>query len=64
MICLAAGLQGYLLREAQWWERAALLAAAILLIKPGYITDAIGFVLLASVLVAQKLAMRAGDRRA
>ncbi|MET0442467.1 MAG: TRAP transporter permease [Casimicrobiaceae bacterium] len=63
VICLAAGLQGYLLREAKWWERAALLAAAILLIKPGYITDAIGFVLLASVLVAQKLAMRAGKRR-
>ena len=42
VICLAAGLQGYLLREARWWERAVLLAAAILLIKPGYITDAIG----------------------
>ena len=47
MICLAAGLQGYLLREAPWWERGALLVAAILLIKPGYITDAIGLALLA-----------------
>ena len=33
---------GYLLREALWWERMLLVAAALLLIKPGYITDAIG----------------------
>ena len=62
VICLAAGLQGYLLRECRWWERVALLAAALLLIKPGYVTDAIGLALLASVVVAQKLALRAGAR--
>ncbi len=55
VVCLAAGLQGYLLRECRWWERLALLAAALLLIKPGYITDAIGLGLLALVLVTQKL---------
>ncbi len=54
--CLAAGLQGYLLREAPWWQRALLLVAAILLIKPGYVTDAIGLALLALVIVAQKTA--------
>ena len=54
VICLAAGLHGYLLREARWWERIALLVAALLLIKPGYITDAIGLALLAVVLVAQR----------
>lgn len=58
VICLAAGLQGYLLREARWWERIALLVAALLLIKPGYITDAIGLMLLAGVLVAQKWTAR------
>ena len=53
--CLAAGLQGYLLREASWWQRIVLIAAAILLIKPGYVTDAIGLALLALVIVAQRL---------
>jgi len=56
VMCLAAGLQGYLLREARWWERAVLVAAALLLIKPGYISDAIGLVLLAAVVFSQKLA--------
>ena len=56
VLCLAGALQGYLLREASWWERALLLVAAILLIKPGYLTDAIGLALLALVVVAQKLA--------
>ena len=55
VVCLAAGLQGWLLRDATWWERVMLLGAAILLIKPGYVTDAIGLGLLALALVSQKL---------
>jgi TRAP transporter 4TM/12TM fusion protein len=58
-ICLAAGLFGYLLREARLWERAALIAAAVLLIKPGLITDLIGAVLLLIVVACQLLAARA-----
>jgi TRAP transporter 4TM/12TM fusion protein len=58
-ICLAAGLFGYVLREARMWERAALLAAAVLLIKPGLITDLIGGALVAIVLVAQLATRRA-----
>ena len=53
VICLAAGLHGYFLREVTLWERLFLLTAALLLIKPGYITDAIGLVLLALVLFSQ-----------
>ncbi len=53
VICCAAGLMGYLKRECAWWERALLLAAAALLIKPGYITDVLGLGLLALVLVVQ-----------
>jgi TRAP-type uncharacterized transport system fused permease subunit len=53
-ICLAAGMFGYLLREARIWERVLLVTAALLLIKPGLITDLIGFALLASVLINQK----------
>ena len=54
VVALAAGLQGYLVREARLWERAALLAAALLLIKPGLYTDALGLVLLGAVYFAQK----------
>jgi TRAP-type uncharacterized transport system fused permease subunit len=52
-MCLAAGLLGWLRRECAWWERALLVGAALLLIKPGYITDAIGLVLLGIVVAAQ-----------
>jgi len=52
-MCLAAGLFGYLIREARMWERAALVVAAFLLIKPGIITDAIGLALLALVVIVQ-----------
>jgi TRAP transporter 4TM/12TM fusion protein len=58
-ICLAAGLFGYLLREARPWERIALLAAAFLLIKPGIITDLIGAGLLLGVVMSQWIAGRA-----
>jgi len=53
-MCLASGLHGYLLRESKVWERVLLVAAAVLLIKPGYITDVIGLALLACVVVNQK----------
>jgi TRAP-type uncharacterized transport system fused permease subunit len=52
-MCLAAGLFGYLVREARMWERATLVAAAFLLIKPGIVTDMIGLALLAVVVVVQ-----------
>jgi TRAP transporter 4TM/12TM fusion protein len=56
---LAAGLFGYLLRPASLWQRAVLIAAALLLIKPGWITDLIGAGLALVVIVAQ-LAERRG----
>src|SRR5262245_27137312 len=57
---LAAGLFGYLLRPASWWQRAVLIAAALLLIKPGWITDLIG-IALALVVVGAQLAERRGE---
>ncbi len=50
---LAAGLFGYLLRPVTAWQRVFLIAAALLLIKPGWITDLIGLALAAVVIVAQ-----------
>ncbi|MGL6112629.1 MAG: TRAP transporter permease, partial [Rubrivivax sp.] len=54
-VLLAAGLFGYLLRECSAWQRVALVAAALLLIKPGWVTDGIGLALLGAVLASQWL---------
>jgi len=53
VICLAGGLHGYFWRTAPMWERTCLVAAAIMLIKPGLVTDAIGLGLLGLVLLNQ-----------
>jgi TRAP transporter 4TM/12TM fusion protein len=53
VILLAAGLFGYLLRPASAWQRAVLIVAALLLIKPGWITDLIGLALAATIVIAQ-----------
>jgi len=55
VIALAASLEGYFLRVATWFERALFLAAALLLIDPGIVTDVIGIVLLVVALLLQKL---------
>jgi TRAP-type uncharacterized transport system fused permease subunit len=62
VVCLAGGLFGWLLAAASAWQRLALLAAAVLLIKPGLVTDAIGLALLALVLAVQWPARRVGRR--
>ncbi len=58
VICLAAGLSGYLLGTASAWQRLTLVAAAFTLIKPGLITDLAGFALIAVVVAAQVAALR------
>ncbi|MBI4207334.1 MAG: DUF3394 domain-containing protein, partial [Betaproteobacteria bacterium] len=55
VICLAAGLHGYFVRDVTVWERVLLVAAAVLLIKPGLLTDFIGAGLLLVVLANQFL---------
>jgi len=51
----AMGIQGYLFRPISKLERGMLLAASLLLIKPGWITDIIGLGLLIPVLINQGL---------
>jgi TRAP transporter 4TM/12TM fusion protein len=53
VICLAASLFGWLFAYALAWQRVLLFIAALCLIKPGLITDAIGLVLLALVSAVQ-----------
>jgi TRAP transporter 4TM/12TM fusion protein len=54
-VILAASLQGYLIRPATKWQQVTLFIAALCLIKPGWITDLIGLVLLAVVFAWQFL---------
>jgi TRAP transporter 4TM/12TM fusion protein len=49
VVCLSAGLAGYLLAPLPLWQRLPLLAAAIVLIKPGLYTDALGIAILVTV---------------
>ena len=58
VILLSGGLFGYLLRPATPWQRAVLIVAALLLIKPGWLTDVLGLGLAALVVFAQLAASR------
>jgi TRAP-type uncharacterized transport system fused permease subunit len=49
-VCLAASLHGWMRGPLSAWQRVLIGIAALLLIKPGIITDAIGFGLLAVML--------------
>jgi TRAP-type uncharacterized transport system fused permease subunit len=54
VIGLAGGAMGYFLRRATLPERAALIGAVLLLIKPGLYTDALGIVVLVGVIILQR----------
>jgi TRAP-type uncharacterized transport system fused permease subunit len=58
VVCLSAGLSGYLLRRAALWERALLIVSALVLIKPGLTTDLIGFALIGVTVASQMLTTR------
>jgi TRAP transporter 4TM/12TM fusion protein len=58
VMALAASLYGYLLAPLALWQRPVLAVAALLLIKPGLLTDLVGFGLLAVVLAMQWVAGR------
>ena len=55
VVALAAGLEGYFIRTATWLERGLFVAAALLLIDPGLVTDLIGAALLGGALMMQRL---------
>ncbi|MBL8701342.1 MAG: DUF3394 domain-containing protein, partial [Alphaproteobacteria bacterium] len=56
-LLLAAGLHGYLLRPCALWESGLLVAAALLLIRPGLVTDLLG-IGIAGGIVAFQVAQR------
>ena len=55
VLALAASMEGYFIRPATWLERGLFLAAALLLIDPGLITDVAGLALLGVGLGLQKM---------
>ena len=55
MFGVASGLEGYMLRNASWWERLLSIAGGLLLIYPGIVTDTIGLALVGLVIVIQLL---------
>ena len=55
MCGVAAGLEGYFLRNMRWYERIATIIGGLLLIYPGLVTDVIGFALVGGVLVYEIL---------
>jgi len=59
VIFFAAGLHGYFLAPTLLWQRIALVAAGLGLIKPGLWTDLFGASMLAVVVIAQLVTLRA-----
>jgi TRAP transporter 4TM/12TM fusion protein len=62
IICLAAGITGFFLKKTKWQERILLLAAAFLLIKPGWFTDLFGLVCIGLTIALQLQRMGTGKR--
>jgi TRAP transporter 4TM/12TM fusion protein len=54
VVALAASLHGYFLRPTRLFERVLLFGGAIVLIKPGLVTDLIGGAALATVVLSQQ----------
>lgn len=59
IVCLAAAVEGYLVDYCKVYERIPLGIAALLLLKPGTLTDAIGLVVLIGIFLLQKKRVKA-----
>ena len=55
VVAVAAALQGFLIHKMAWYERLVSVAGGLLMLIPGILTDVIGFVLVAGVIVLQVL---------
>ena len=53
ILLFAAGLHGYFITAAPWWQRVMLIAGGLLLIDPGLVTDIIGAGIAVAVAVIQ-----------
>jgi TRAP-type uncharacterized transport system fused permease subunit len=62
MYGIAAGMEGYMLRLLKPWERIMAIAAGLLLIDPGLVTDSIGFTAMAFLVILQIIQNRRNKR--
>jgi TRAP transporter 4TM/12TM fusion protein len=53
IIALASAVQGFLIARSHWYERVAMGVIALLFLKPGFVTDAIGLSVLALIVLLQ-----------
>ena len=60
IFAVSAGMEGYMMIKCPWWQRLMLLGGGLLSIIPGLATDAVGIVLIAVVIVLQKLGEKKG----
>lgn len=58
ILCLAAAVEGYLIKKTNILERVLLAAAALMLLKPGLSTDAFGIVVLVGTYLFQKASLK------
>lgn len=58
ILCLAAAVEGYLVKKTNIIERVLLAAAALMLLKPGLVTDAFGVVVLIGTYLFQKASLK------
>ncbi len=63
MLSIASGLMGYLTRDMKWITRIILIVGGLLMIYPETITDIIGIVVLAAIILVQR-AENAKDKKA
>jgi TRAP-type uncharacterized transport system fused permease subunit len=61
---LGCGIQGWLFGKVNRWGRLFLIAAALMLIKPGIMTDIAGFIILVFVLLNHVLKKRQNLKKA
>ena len=58
MYGVASGLEGYMFRNASWWERLLSIAGGLLLIYPGIVTDTIGLCLVGGMFLVQYFTLK------
>lgn len=58
MIGIGGALEGYLMTHANWMERVMLLAGGLMLMYPGTLTDMIGFGLMVTVVIIQRVKIK------
>jgi TRAP transporter 4TM/12TM fusion protein len=63
MTAIGAGLAGFLVARLHWIERLLLIAAGLLLVDPGLLTDIIGIVVLGGIAALQVLRRRAAQAK-